>query len=198
MSASSLNFSQVRQKLEQSQRELLVLLPNQAQNYFLSSFKNQGFDGQPWKEVQRREDGTKAYKYPKSKGLQRRTSPILVGAGYKVRGGTLRRAVSNMSRTAQIRTNGFRMIVDLPYAAIHNEGGTINKGASSRTMNFKVNMKTGRTKFSTAKRANFQQDVNIGAHSINMPKRQYIGQTTELTRMQEELITKTIDRIWRQ
>ena len=164
MSASSLNFSQVRQKLEQSQRELLVLLPNQAQNYFLSSFKNQGFDGQPWKEVQRREDGTKAYKYPKSKGLQRRTSPILVGAGYKVRGGTLRRAVSNMSRTAQIRTNGFRMIVDLPYAAIHNEG------------------LTGKA---------------FGKHSFKMPKRQYIGQTAELTRMQEELIKRTIDRIWR-
>jgi len=164
MPASSLNFTQVRQKLEQSQRELMVLLSKQAERYFLDSFKKQGFDGQPWKEVQRREDGTKAYKYPKSKGLQRRTSPILVGAGYRVRGGVLRRAVSNMSRTAQIRTNGFRMVVDLPYAAIHNEG---------------------------------LDGKAFGKHAFKMPKRQFIGQTAELTRMQEQLITKTINRIWK-
>jgi len=164
MPASSLNFTQVRQKLEQSKRELLVLLPNQAQNYFLDSFKKQGFDGQPWKEVQRREDGTKAYKYPKTKGFQRRTSPILVGAGYRVRGGTLRRAVSNMSRTAQIQTNGFRMVVDLPYAKIHNEG---------------------------------LDGKAFGKHAFKMPKRQFIGQTTELTQLQTKLITKTIDRVWR-
>jgi len=198
MAADRLNFDIVRQKLAQSQREIMVLLPNQAQNYFLSSFKKQGFDGQQWKEVKRREPGEKAYKYPKKKGLQRRTSPILVGAGYKVRGGTLRRAVSNMARTTQTNGNGFRMIVDLPYAKIHNEGGTINKSATSRAMNFNVNMRTGRSKFSTAKGANFQQDVNIGAHSINMPKRQFVGQTAELTRMQTQLITKTIDRIWKQ
>jgi phage gpG-like protein len=28
-----------------------------------------------------------------------------------------------MARTAEIDNNRFRMIVDLPYAAIHNEGG---------------------------------------------------------------------------
>lgn len=197
MPAYHLSLDTVRQKLAQSQRELLVLLPNQAQNYFLSSFKKQGFDGQPWKQVQRRDPDTNAYKYPKKKGLRRRTSPILVGAGYRIRGGTLRRAVSNMARTTQTRGNGFRMIIDLPYAKIHNEGGTINKSATSRAMNFKVNMRTGRSKFSTEKRANFQQDVNIGAHSINMPKRQFVGQTAELTQMQTQKIKQIMDRIWK-
>lgn len=165
MPADHLNLDIVRQKLAQSQREMLVLLPNQAQNYFLSSFKKQGFDGQSWKEVKRRDPDEKAYKYPAKKGLQRRTSPILIGAGYKVRGGTLRRAVSNMARTTQTRGNGFRMIVDLPYAKIHNEG--------------------------LAGKA-------FGKHSFDMPRRQYVGQTAELTRMQTQLITKTIDRIWKQ
>lgn len=156
MPADRLNLDTVRQKLAQSQREIMVLLPNQAQNYFLSSFKKQGFDGQNWKEVKRREPGEKAYKYPLKKGLQRRTSPILVGAGYRIRGGTLRRAVSNMSRTAQVRANGFRMVVDLPYAARHNEG------------------------------------------LAGMPQRRYVGQTAELTRMQEQTITRTINKIWKQ
>ena len=116
------NFSEVKQKIEQSNREVMVALSNQAQNYFVSSWRKQGFNGEPWKEVQRRESGTKAYKYPKKKGLQRRTSPILVGAGFKARGGTLRRAVSNMSRTAVIGNWSSRMIIDVPYAGYLNEG----------------------------------------------------------------------------
>ena len=116
------NFAEVRQKLLQTRRELLVLLSNQAQNYFVSSWQKQGFDGKSWKEVQRRTPGTKSYKYPKSKGLQRRSSPILVGSGYKVRGGTLRREVSTMARTAQIKESGFRMVVNSDYAIYHNEG----------------------------------------------------------------------------
>lgn len=155
MPASRLNIDEVRKRLDGAQRTIYVLLANQAQNYFVDSFKKQGFANQHWKEVQRRMPDKAAYKYPKKKGLQRRTSPILIGAGYKIRGGTLRRAVSNMSRTAQYRSNGFRMIVDLPYAARHNEG------------------------------------------LAGMPKRQYVGQTAELTQMQNRLIAQEIDKIFR-
>jgi phage gpG-like protein len=121
------NFEEVKQKLDQTKREVLVLLSTQAQNYFLSSFKKQGFNGENWQEVQRRIPGTKAYKYPKTKGLQRRTSPILVGAGYKIRGGTLRRAVSMMARTSTIGNGTLKMVVDLPYASAQNKG-TKNAG----------------------------------------------------------------------
>jgi phage gpG-like protein len=116
-------FNLLKANLIQARRELLVLLPNQAQNYFVRSFKSQSWNGVAWKEVQRRMEGTSAYKYPKTKGLQRRTSPILVGAGWKIRGGALRRAVSNMARTVETSADRFRMIIDLPYAEIHNEGG---------------------------------------------------------------------------
>ena len=149
-------LEEVKMKLAQSEREVMVLLSNQAQNYFLQSWRNQAFDGESWKEVQRRTEGTKAYKYPKEKGLQRRTAPILVGSGWKKRGGTLRRAVSTMSRTAEnIGPFKVRMIVDLPYAKVINEGGR------------------------------------------NMPQRQFVGQTAELTRMQTEKIENIISRIWK-
>jgi len=149
------NFEQVREQLQQTKRELIVILSNQAQNYFLSSFRKQGFGGEAWEEVQRREPGTKSYKYPKGKGLQRRTSPILTGAGWKVRGGTLRRAVSNMARTAQVSQSSFKMIVDVPYAGYLNEG------------------------------------------TPKMPQRQFVGQTAELTQMQEKKIIQIVDRIWK-
>lgn len=152
--ADKFHLSEISAKVKQADREILVMISNQAQNYFLSSFKKQGFDGKEWKEVQRRTAGTKAYKYPKTKGLQRRTSPILVGAGYKVRGGTLRRSVSVMARTAQIGRGTLRMIVDVPYAKYLNNG------------------------------------------TPKMAKRQFIGQTRELTAMQNKTITQIVDKIW--
>jgi hypothetical protein len=154
------NFEQVKIKIRESEREALVLLSNQAQNYFLDSFAKQGWDGQQWQEVKRRQPGTPEYKYPAKKGLQRRTNPILTGSGYKTRGGTLRRAVSNMARTSEISpsagggVSNLRMIVDLPYAEILNEGGK------------------------------------------NMPKREYVGQTTELTRMQHDKIEQIFKKVW--
>lgn len=143
---------------------LYVKLANQAQNYFVSSWRKQAFDGVSWKEVKRREVGTKTYKYPLHKGLQRQTAPILIGVGYKKRGGSLRRAVSNMVSTAQYSQTGIRMIVNLPYAKIHNEGG---KGKA------------------------------FGKYSFDMPKRQFIGQTKELTEKQLKLISTEIDKIFK-
>ena len=141
----------------------MVTLSNQAQNYFVDSFNKEGFDGQKWKEVQRRTPGTSAFKYPKKKGRQRRTAKILIGAGYKSRGGTLRRAVSTMARTAQISGLRTRMVIDLPYAMAHNEG--------TKT--------AGRNR------------------STNIPKRQFVGQTNELTNMQKAKIKQIIDDTWK-
>ena len=185
-------FEQVKKQLVAMQRETLVLLSNQAQNYFVKSFKNQGFNGEPWKEVQRRTPDTKAYKYPKKKGLQRRTSPILIGAGFKKRGGTLRLAVSNMARTAQIGNGTVRMIVDLPYAAIQNDGGVISAKARTGIINLS-NKKRG---FVSAKKATHQQKVNIGAHTINIKKRTFVGQTQELTNMQVKKIEQIVTKIF--
>lgn len=94
--------------------ELPVILANQAQNYFVASFTKQGWDGVGWKEVKRRQEGTSEYKYPKLKGLSRRTSPILV------RTGRLRRAVSNSIKSETFQS--VRLVVDLPYAAAQNDG----------------------------------------------------------------------------
>ncbi|MEM5788998.1 MAG: phage virion morphogenesis protein [Syntrophobacteraceae bacterium] len=59
------------------------------------------------------------------------------------------------------------------YAAIHQFGGSINKKASARTVYFKIGK--GKSRFSKKAKANFAQDVNIGAHTINMPARTFLG-----------------------
>ena len=148
-------FEDIKRKLVAMRRETLILLSVQAQNYFVKSFKNQGFNGEPWKEVKRREPDEKAYKYPKTKGLQRRTSPILIGAGFKKRGGTLRLAVATMARTAEIGNGTLRMVVDLPYALAQNEGNS------------------------------------------RLPRREFIGQTPELTNMQMKKLDEIVTRIFK-
>ena len=112
--ADNFGFQKLLTGLQQMKAKVPVLLANEAQNYFVRSFTQQGWDGQRWQEVKRREPGTQEYKYPKSKGLSRRTSPILV------RTGRLRRAVSNSIRSATWQS--VRLVVDLKYAAAQNDG----------------------------------------------------------------------------
>ena len=60
-------------------RKIPTVLASDIRNFFLASFRNQGFTDthlEKWKNVKRREEGTKEFKYPKKKGLSRRTKPI--------------------------------------------------------------------------------------------------------------------------
>lgn len=120
---SKFNFDRVRQNIEQVNKDLPPLLANDAQNYFLDSFKKQGWNGSNWEEVKRRMPDEPAYKYPKGKGLSRRTKPILIGTG------RLRREVSNLSANARVSYSAFNFKVTLkinenmvPYALYNNYG----------------------------------------------------------------------------
>jgi phage gpG-like protein len=116
MSDNKFHLGQVLTNIQRMKQDLPRLLANQAQRHFADSWKEQGFEGTPWKEVQRRIPGTSAYKYPMKKGLARRTRAILVKSG------ELRRKVSMSVRTVSWEIT--RLVVDLPYAAAHNEGTT--------------------------------------------------------------------------
>lgn len=114
MPNASFHFDRLKRNLLQMKHELPPILANQAQNFFVGTFTKQAWDGIGWKEVKRRQPGTDEYKYPKTKGLSRRTSPILV------RTGRLRRAVSNSIKSATFQS--VRLVVDLPQANAINEG----------------------------------------------------------------------------
>jgi hypothetical protein len=55
--------------------------------------------------------------------------------------------------------------------AIHQNGATIKRAASRRTIEFKVNMKTGQSRFARRGKGNFAQDVSVGAYEIIIPAR---------------------------
>lgn len=114
MADNKFGTGKIIDNISKLKRELPILLANQAQRYFTNTFKEQGFDGSGWQEVKRRQPGTLEYKYPKNKGLSRRTTPILV------RTGKLRRAVSDSIRNATFES--VKLVTAIPYASYHNEG----------------------------------------------------------------------------
>jgi phage gpG-like protein len=140
-------FAEVEKKIRQTKDLLPKIIANQAQNYFVMSWRKQGFDGEKWQEVRRRIEGTDEYKYPIKKGLSRRTRPILIG-----KTGRLRRKVANSVVLAN--WNMIKLLVDLPYAAVHNAG------------------------------------------TDTIPKREFMGQTNELSKMQRERIDYFFDQVW--
>lgn len=114
MATNKFNFDQLKKNFEQLKRELPIQLANQARTHFTNSFKEQGWEGKAWETPKRRIVGTPEYKYPKKKGLGRRTQKTLVKSG------RLKRAV-NMS----VRSKTFekiQFIVDVPYASYLNDG----------------------------------------------------------------------------
>jgi phage gpG-like protein len=104
----------VLKNMEQLKSQLPTQLANQAQNYFTDSWRQQGWDGASWQVPKRRIRDTPEWKYPKKKGLGRRTRATLVQTG------RLRRAVSNSIRRATF--DKVELIVAVPYAKYHNEG----------------------------------------------------------------------------
>lgn len=126
MSGNRWNFNDVKRKLAESKRNVPIILSKQTENHFTQSFTKGALDENKWPEVQRRTPGTKAYKY-KAKGISLsswRRNPILVGTG------NLRRKVSRSIH--EVGWKRIRLVVDLPYAKIHNEGGMAGRNHASK------------------------------------------------------------------
>lgn len=92
-----------------------------------------------------------------------------------------------------------KIINDVPYAKIHNEGGTVTIPARTAVLAFrriKSGKDKGRTRFTknTAK-AHFAQKATIGGHTIMMPKRQFIGESKELNDKVTAKITEELTKI---
>jgi len=115
--ASQFDFRRVQIRLKQAEKGLSLAIANVAKNEFLNNFREQGFNGKKWKEVQRRIAGTKAYAGNKDKG--KRTRAILQGKG----SGRLRKDVANsVSNGIKNSELSYTLIVDNEYASYHNDG----------------------------------------------------------------------------
>lgn len=179
--SNKFNLKQAEQKARKALEAAIVDVGNTAKTFFVENFRKQGFDDktvQKWK--------------PRKVADKRAGRAILVKTG-DLRRSIIRNPANRAALTVKIST-------DLAYAKIHNEGGTINKGERSGKVNFRINkdggFRGGRAKFVKEKKSNFQMDVNIGAHSIAMPKRQFMGDSYNLNEKVKAVIVKRLDKVF--
>ena len=145
-----------------------------AKNHFTANFRKQGFEDETVKlwEKRKKEDA---------------------GRGILIKSGRLRRSIT-------FRKKGKWAVVigtDVPYAKIHNEGGTINKSFDRKILSFTSGGKFARTRTRKQRsEISHQQQVTIKAHTIKMPKRQFIGYSGKLNRQIISSFSSKIKRIF--
>lgn len=172
------NSNKLKKFLKQHKKavkEFVTVMGVEAKNHFVKSFRNQGFTDEvlkPWP----------ARKYNRNSR----------GRGILVKTGDLRRSI----RVIRQKRYGIVIGSDLRYASIHNYGGLIHKKARTATLNFRVG-RDGKSRFARANKANFQQTVRIDKHSIRMPQRKFIGNSSVLTRRLSTMLRSTIRNAFR-
>ncbi len=63
---------------------------------------------------------------------------------------------------------------NVPYAAIHQFGGQVMRPERRGVLRFKVDMKTGKSRFAEQSKANFEQDATFRAGAVTIPARPYL------------------------
>lgn len=167
------------EKLKPELSKIVDLMGVEAKNHFTNSFREQGFT-----------DETLSLWKPRKRSERGKSRAILVKSG------RLRRSLRSSKR------GSFSVVIstDVPYAQLHNDGGIINKRERTANIMYRelyTNLETGKTVKRFAKKkgknkATHSMSVNIGAHTIKMPKRQFIGYSGKLNR---KIISKFDQRI---
>lgn len=149
--------------IDQMKRELPRVLANDVQKFFGDSFAKQG-----WLD-------SSLSKWAKRKSTKDSGRSILVKSG------ALRRAVLNSARV--ITFDKIQFIVDLPYAAVHNEGGTFTRKSHVKTSTAArniqhVGMFTG--SITSQKYHSISGSHNVGANVAVYPQRKFMGDSQKL------------------
>lgn len=100
----------------------------------------------------------------------------------------VRTSAMRNSIKSEIRGESIAFSSSKPYTAIHNEGGTINMPARKQVIHFN---KEGRFSKNN-KKASYAQKANVGAHSVEIPQRQFIGNAPEVNRIIMENIEDVV------
>lgn len=190
----------VRQISEQINRELNDRLPRKvgvmAVNHFNRNFREGGWNDNgltPWQETIRQREG---------KGADRRRKPLISAAPHLSR-----------SIEARPRPRAVRIINPVEYARIHNEGGqfTTHPTVTPRMRKMawakvyalagiKRGKKKGKLPQKLPDEAAKWKAIALTKKTrltvnVNMPKRQFIGDSVELRGKIDQLITETMQKI---
>jgi len=181
--ASKFGFDVMLKKMDALKRDLPPVIGAMGLSFFLQSFAKQGWTGDSFQPWEARKD-------------TKNTRKLLIGKS----GGTknashlhLRPQVANSLK----KTTWQEILFDVsgvPYARIHNEGGVINKRASEKVTHFRFH-ESGNLRFAKSKKADFAMKNKVKAHSITMPKRQYIGYSSTLMKQIESRVNSEMIKI---
>lgn len=203
--SNKFNLKQAEQKARKALEAAIVDVGNTAKVFFVESFRKQGFDDksvQKWKKRQASERKGRGSK--KSAAELGTVRSVKAGRAILVKTGDLRRSIKrNPANRAAL---SIKISTDLPYAKVHNDGGTINKAGFAGLMYYRevaTNLATRKTlkrfastKGKKANRATHAMEVNVGAHTIKMPKRQFMGDSYNLNEKVKAVIVKRLDKIF--
>jgi len=154
-----------------------IIVGKNAVDYFKDNFRKGSFDGKAWKAPQRyNENGNASQKY-----------------------GPLLSATDELMKSITFTTQPGKAIIstDKVYARIHNEGGTITVPITDKMRKFAWAKHYEETKQTKSKDSKWKGIALTQKESlkINMPQRQFIGITTELTDILEKKLSEHLTKI---
>lgn len=165
-----------KQALQQTLMRLPLICGNLAVNFFKTRFRAQGWYDRGFEPWQPR-------KATKNKGRA-----IL----------TKTRRLERSIRIIQLTRDTSTIGTDAPYARVHNEGfrGTVTVRAFSRNRYVRqrvvVTTRSGKQRNQTATRAAGATTVRSHTRQMNMPRRQYMGDSAYLRQIEERKIVTEI------
>lgn len=168
-------IQQLQANIDQMKQHLPQIIANDVQKFFGDSFKNQGFTDGGFK------------KWAQRKGNKDSGRAILVKSG------ALRRAVMNSARIVSF--NKIEFVVGLPYAHVHNDGGTFKRKAHVKTStSSRAVQHTGIfTGSQTTQRTHkISGQHGVGENTATYPQRKFMGDSKELREMIRKKITFAI------
>jgi len=175
---SKFKFDKVLKNMQDMKKVLPAKLGATGTVFFNNSFRNQGFTDRV------------LTLWEKRKGSRRDS-----GRNILVKTGRLKGAVNNSLKIATWDQIKWKIPGgEVPYAAIHNNGGTILKKSRAGVVRLGLTKKFEHTgRFTKEGKLHIKKTVLIGAHTINMPKRQFIGDSQKL----REIFKNKIDSAMR-
>jgi len=126
----SADFAGLKVEFKNACNRILIKAGNEIALMIKENFLNEGFFGQHWQEVKRRQPRTIIVKT--KSGRKKKTIPCAKGAAGKRR--ILTGDTGNLRRSIRYKVTDNKLIIysDVVYAKIHNEGGMAGRGLKTK------------------------------------------------------------------
>jgi phage gpG-like protein len=155
-------FKQVTDRIDRVHQDLPKVIGNEAVNFAIDNLEKQSWEGKPWAKRKSKKD---------------------TGRALLVKSGRLKRSPRVISSAPGKVTVGS----DVPYAAVHNNGGSIERSARSETFvrnrytrGEKGKMFGGMGAYKKGTSAG--QGLTFKAYGYQMPERRFLGASPQLKR----------------